>query len=362
MKAKRAMIAMSGGVDSSVAALLMQEQGYDCAGITMRLCHNRLLPEQQESVCCSLSDVEDARSVCLRLNIPFFVYNFTDEFEACVVKDFVDAYARGETPNPCIVCNRELKFGRLMERARLLGFDTLVTGHYARTEQDSRTGRWLLKTGLDRSKDQSYMLYTLTQEQLAYVRFPLGGLTKEESRALALKADFLNAEKPDSQDICFVPDGDYPAFLARYRGREDEPGDFLTLDGKVCGRHRGQEAYTVGQRRGLRLAMGEPVYVIRKNAAENTVTVGPDEALYSSSLIADRVSWIVPQPVGRPFFAEAKTRYRQPPVPVSAVWSEDQRLHLHFERPVRAITPGQAVVLYDGDTVLGGGTILSSQM
>ncbi len=354
---KKALIAMSGGVDSSVSALLMQQAGYDCSGIYLHLCGAHLLPDSASE---NQQAPLDAAAVCEKLEMPFHTFDLTKEFEKKVIDYFVSSYETGETPNPCITCNKHLKFGSLLEIAKDLGNDVLVTGHYARVEQDENSGRWLLKTGLDESKDQSYMLYSLSQEQLSHIRLPLGDKTKEECRLLAEKAGLVNAAKKDSQDICFIPDGDYASFLCRYRGSSPEEGDFLTTDGRICGRHRGQEKYTVGQRRGLHLAMGEPVYVISKDAAANTVTVGPNEALFSNALLADRVNWIKYDAPKQPIFVTAKTRYHQKPIPATAQSLPDGKLLVEFDLPVRAITPGQAVVLYDGEDVVGGGTILSA--
>ena len=359
-EAKRALIAMSGGVDSSVAAWLTLERGYDCIGVTMKLYENETAGLPRGHTCCALEDVEDARSVARRLGIPYYVFNFTRDFEETVIRGFVDGYERGETPNPCIDCNRWLKFDRLLRRARELERDYVVTGHYARIEYDGASGRYLLKKAPDESKDQSYVLYMLTQEQLAHTMFPLGGRTKAEVRALAEKLGFGNARKHDSQDICFVPDGDYGAFLERYTGRTYPEGDFLGPDGRVVGRHRGAVRYTLGQRRGLDLAMGERVYVCGKDMRANTVTVGPEEALYSRVLYARDMNWIaVPGPEG-PMRVKAKTRYRQAEQWATAYPEGPDRVRLEFDRPQRAVTAGQAVVLYDGDVVVGGGTILTA--
>ena len=351
----KALIGMSGGVDSSVAAYLTQQAGFSCVGATMRL----YAGEDQEGTCCSLDDVEDARSVAYRLGIPFYVFNFSEDFRQSVMDDFVRCYEAGLTPNPCIQCNRHLKFDRFLRRAQELGCDYIVTGHYARIQQNPDSGRWELRKALDEAKDQTYFLYTLTQEQLAHTRFPLGELTKAQAREIAESQGFINAKKRDSQDICFVPDGDYAAFLSRYTGKTYPQGDYLDLSGKVVGRHKGAVAYTLGQRKGLNLAMGEPVYVCSKDMAKNTVTVGPNEALMSTSLLANDCNWIAIDQPQQPVRVQAKARSRMAAQPATVYPLEDGTVRLVFDSPQRAITPGQAVVFYDGDTVLGGATIAS---
>ena len=352
---KRALIAMSGGVDSSVAALLTLQQGLSCTGATMRLFTNEILDEGQESTCCSLEDVEDARSVAFRLGIPYHVFNFGSEFKHKVMDKFVCSYEQGLTPNPCIDCNRYLKFDSLLQRALILSCDYVVTGHYARIRQES--GRYLLYKAADASKDQTYFLYSLTQEQLVHTLFPLGELTKGEVRKIAEENGFINARKRDSQDICFVPDGDYMAFLARYTGKRYPSGDFLDRNGKVVGRHRGAVAYTLGQRKGLGLAMGEPVYVCSKDMQNNTVTVGPNEALFSRSLRANDWNWFPFPALTEPLKVKAKARSRMIEQDATVYPEENGFARVEFDEPQRAITPGQAVVLYDGDMVVGGGTI-----
>ncbi len=354
----KAMIGMSGGVDSSVAALLMMEAGYECIGATMRLYDGQAASPQEGKTCCSLDDVEDARSVAHRLGIRHCVFNFSREFQSRVMDRFADTYYQGGTPNPCIDCNRYLKFGKLLQRARELGCDTLVSGHYARVEQDKATGRYLLKRAADRAKDQTYFLACLTQEQLKYIQFPLGDLTKAQVRQLAQEHGFLNARKHDSQDICFVPGGDYTAFLTAYTGKALEPGDYVNLKGEKVGRHRGAVCYTIGQRKGLGLAMGEPVYVCGKDIASGTVTVGPNEALFSRELVAGDWVFFPFQELRSPMAVTAKIRHSQFDQPATVYPEEDGLARVVFEEPQRAISPGQAVVLYQGDTVLGGGTII----
>lgn len=356
MSEKKALIAMSGGVDSSVAAWLTQEAGFLCIGATMRLYDNQRF-DSPESTCCSLDDVEDARSVAYRLGMPFYVFNFTRDFREKVMDKFVRCYECGLTPNPCIDCNRHLKFAHLLERALLLECDCIVTGHYARIRVDEATGRYLLYKAADISKDQSYVLYCLTQEQLRHIRLPLGELSKAQVRALAEEKGFLNARKKDSQDICFVPDGDYMAFMERYTGKHYPAGNFLDQSGSVVGQHRGAVGYTLGQRKGLGLALGTPVYVCGKDMQQNTVTVGPNKALFQSVLRANDWNWFPFPALTEPLRVKAKTRYRQVEQPATVYPEADGYARVEFDSPQRAITPGQAVVLYDGDLVVGGGTI-----
>ena len=357
MTQKKALIAMSGGVDSSVAAFLTQQAGFQCTGATMRLFDNSILGQDRESTCCSLDDVEDARSVARRLGFPFYVFNFKDDFEEKVIRKFIHCYECGATPNPCIDCNRYLKFDHLLRRGYELGCDCVVTGHYARIRQDETTGRYLLYKAVDLSKDQSYVLYSLSQEQLAHTRFPLGEMTKAEARDIAEEQGFINARKHDSQDICFVPDGDYVAFMERYTGKKYTPGDYLDLQGNVVGKHKGAVSYTLGQRKGLNLAMGTPVYVCAKDMERNTVTVGPNEALFSTTLRATDWNWFPFPELTEPIRVSAKARYNQPPQPATVYPEENGFARVVFDQPQRALTPGQAVVLYQDDMVVGGGTI-----
>ncbi len=339
----RAMIAMSGGVDSSVAAWLTQQAGYSCIGATMRL-----LPWAQ-------TDAADARAVAHRLGMDFHLLDMSREFQQDVMEDFVRCYEAGLTPNPCVVCNRKLKFGHLLDAALALGCAYIVTGHYARIAEEN--GRCLLKKAADTAKDQSYFLYGLTQAQLPHVRFPLGELTKEQARQIAEEQGFLNARKKDSQDICFIPDGDYFAFLKRFTGKDYAAGDFVDMDGKVVGRHSGAVAYTRGQRKGLGLAMGHPVYVLNKDMAKNTVTVGENEELFSTSLLSDDWNFFPFDTLTAPLRCQAKARSRMIEQPATVYPEENGICRVVFDEPQRALTTGQAVVLYDGDTVLGGGTI-----
>ena len=354
----RALIAMSGGVDSSVAAWLMQQAGYDCTGITMRLTRNETLGQSGFHTCCSEKDIEDAAEVAFAMDIPYEVLDFTADFREQIIEKFVRVYEAGGTPNPCIDCNKYMKFRHLLDWARAHGMEYVVTGHYARVEQDEATGRFLLKKGLDEGKDQSYVLYNLTQEQLAHIRLPLGGLHKTEVREIAEQHKFVNARKHDSQDICFVPDGDYAGFIARYTGRDCPAGDFVDESGRVLGRHKGIVHYTVGQRKGLGIAADAPLYVKRIDAAENRVVLSGNDALFSRELMANDFNWIAYDVPPRELRATARVRYHQREQAATATVLEDGHVHLVFDEPQRAITPGQAVVLYDGDTVLGGGTIL----
>lgn len=352
----QAIIAMSGGVDSSVAALLMQQAGYTCVGATMQLFHNEDAGIPREKSCCSLDDVQDAKLVSARLGMLHYVFNFSDRFRGDVMQRFAECYEKGATPNPCIDCNRFLKFDTMLQRMHEMAFDYVVTGHYARVEFDSTSGRYLLKKAVDETKDQSYVLYALTQEQLRHVRFPLGGYRKSEIREIAEKHGFLNARKKDSQDICFVPDGDYAGFLERFTGRQYAPGDFVDTDGNQLGQHRGIIHYTIGQRKGLGISAGYPLYVCGIDAVQNRVILGKNGDLFSDSLIAQDVNLISVERIVSPMRVCAKIRYRHKEQPATA-WMQDGLLHVQFDEPQRAITKGQAVVLYDGETVIGGATI-----
>lgn len=339
----QAMIAMSGGVDSSVAALLTMEQGYQCIGATLHL-HDK-------------AGAADAEIVARRLGIPFYAFDAMDRFDRLVKVHFVQCYEQGLTPNPCVQCNRYLKFGHLLDIALEMDCDKLVTGHYARICQDPASGRYLLKKAADPAKDQSYFLCCMNQHQLSHTLFPLGELPKTEVRRIAEENGFLNAKKKDSQDICFVPDGDYIAFLEGYSGKQYPAGDFLDQNGAVVGRHRGAVAYTLGQRKGLGLSMGQPVYVCGKNMAENTVTVSTEDALFHRGLLANDWNWISIDTLTAPLRVKAKTRSRMQEQDATVYPDENGFCRVVFDEPQRAITPGQAVVLYDGDTVIAGGTI-----
>lgn len=351
---KKALIAMSGGVDSSVAAFLMKEAGYDCIGVTMKLYDNEDIGMDQEKTCCSLSDIEDARSVAVKLGIPYYVFNFKADFKEKVIDPFIDSYRCGMTPNPCIECNRHLKFTQLHQKARELQCDVVVTGHYARITKDEQ-GYHLLK-GKDAAKDQSYVLYSLTQEQLARTCFPLGEYTKEEIRRMAEEQGFFNAGKKDSQDICFIPDGDYRRFIEETTGQKSTPGNFVDQEGNVLGIHKGYYCYTIGQRRGLGISAPQSLYVVEIRPEKNEVVLGSNEDLFYSHLTADHFNWI--EQVGPDEIIKARIRYHQTEKEATVRVLEDNRVEVDFLEPQRAITKGQAVVLYRGDAVAGGGRII----
>ena len=353
---KKAIIAMSGGVDSSVAAYLSKSQGFECMGATMKLFANEDIGISREKSCCSLDDVEDARSVAYRLGMPYNVFNFSDNFKENVIDRFIRAYETGFTPNPCIDCNRYLKFDKMYRRAKELEYDYIVTGHYARIEKDEKRGRYLLKKAVDKNKDQSYVLYSLTQDQLAHTLFPLGELTKRQVREIAESQGFLKKRKKESQDICFVPDGDYAGFIERTTGKTYPCGKFIDTKGNVLGEHKGIIRYTIGQRKGLGLALPAPMYVKEKDLVNNTVILSYEDEIFSSELTASDFNWIAFEKPDDPFRCTVKTRYRSKEAPAE-VFCEDEKVKIVFDEPQRAITKGQAAVLYDGDTVIGGGTI-----
>lgn len=355
----KTLIAMSGGVDSSVAAHLLKAGGHDLTGAMMKLFNDDDMPPASEKfsrACCTLSDSEDARAVANALGIPFYVFNFTENFAADVMDKFVRAYQNGTTPNPCIDCNRFMKFEKFLHRAAELECEKIATGHYARISRDAN-GRFLLQTGLDATKDQSYVLYAMTQEQLSRTLFPLGSLTKEEVREIADSQGFVNAQKKESMDICFAPDGDYAGFIKRRVGAPQKKGRFIDRSGKILGEHKGIVHYTVGQRKGLGISAPEPLYVTSVNAAENTVTLGPGEMLFTKKLAARDLNFIPFDKLAAPLRVTAKIRYAHTPQPVTIFQEGDDYIVAEFDRPQRAITPGQAVVFYDGETVIGGGTI-----
>jgi tRNA-specific 2-thiouridylase len=352
-----ALIAMSGGVDSSVAALLTVEQGLNCVGSMMKLFHNEDIGECRENSCCTVKDAEDARAVAHKLGIPFYVVNLASAFQEQVIQRFVTAYQKGETPNPCIECNRYLKFERLLRFARELDLEYLVTGHYARIESGAGNGRYLLKKGADLSKDQSYVLYAMTQEQLKRTLFPLGGLNKAQVREIALEHGFINAQKRDSQDICFVGPGGYADFIRLYTGRESPAGRFVDPQGVDLGEHKGITRYTVGQRKGLGITGAAPRYVCAIRAASNSVVLGSADDLYAKTLLARDINLIPVDRLDTALKVRARIRYKQAEQPAT-VWQLDAgTLRVEFDAPQRAITKGQAIVLYDGDIVIGGGTI-----
>lgn len=346
------MVAMSGGVDSAVAAFLLKQRGYAVTGVTFRLWP----PEGSES-----QDIADARATCDVLSIPHRVFDLRGQFWDHVIMPFVDAYMRGETPNPCVFCNKQIKFGAFWEYAAKAGCDSIATGHYAMVEQDPATGIFRLRRGIHERKDQSYVLYNLTQALLSHIQFPLGGLSKEEVCQISDVNKLLTRPRPESQDICFIPDGGYPAFLERILQKPLKPGAFMDESGKVIGEHKGICHYTIGQRKGLGLSLGQPVFVTGIDAAANTVTVSDnDAALWKSSLIAENVNWITP-PVEQPIRCQVKIRYTQKAAPAMACPLLGGSLLIVFDEPQRAITPGQSAVLYDGDYLLGGGIIRGAE-
>lgn len=340
---EKALIAMSGGVDSSVAAYFMMKQGCDCIGATMKL-----LAEEGEASF-------DAAEAAAQLGIPHYMFDFTENFRKQVITPFISAYENGATPNPCIDCNRHLKFDRFYEKGRELGCDYIVTGHYAQIVEEN--GRFLLKKAEDASKDQSYVLYTLTQEKLAHTRLPLGKMTKTAVRAIADEQGFGNSKKPDSQDICFVPDGDYAGFIRRQTGKACPPGDFVDEEGKVLGRHKGIIHYTIGQRRGLGISAAAPLYVCRICPETNQIVLGENGDLFTAELEADCVNWIFWEEPPESFRAKAKVRYRHKEQWAQVTVLGKNRIRVEFDEPQRAITRGQSVVLYQDDLVLGGGVI-----
>ncbi len=354
----KALIAMSGGVDSSVAALLTKQQHFECVGCTMKLYENEDALVSREKTCCSLDDVADARSVANRLQMPYYVFNFTDDFKQKVIHKFIDSYERGLTPNPCIDCNRYLKFDKLYARAQVLGCDYIVTGHYARIEKIGE--QYYLKKAVDLSKDQSYVLYHLTAEQLAHTLFPLGELTKTQVREIAREHGFVNADKHESQDICFVPNGDYAAVIEHHTGKQYPCGNFVDKDGKVLGQHRGIIHYTVGQRKGLAVSADRRLYVRAICPADNTVCLCDRDELLQESAEAIEFHWINGVPKESKFHCHVKIRYNQKEQPATVEVCGDDKVKIVFDQPQRAVTPGQAAVLYQGDIVLGGGILIKS--
>ncbi|HXY02141.1 MAG TPA: tRNA 2-thiouridine(34) synthase MnmA [Terriglobales bacterium] len=365
---KTIAVAMSGGVDSSTVAAMLRAQGCDVIGLTMQLWNQRRLaghtgmPEAVHGRCCSLDDVYDARRVAETLGIPYYVVNQEDRFERDVVRPFVEEYLSGRTPIPCSLCNNHLKFDQLLIVARQIGADAVATGHYARVEFDEQSGRWLLKRGADVAKDQSYFLFGLTQEQLSRTLFPLGEMTKPEVRELARQYGLALAEKPDSQEICFVPGGDYKRFLDAYMTEKgeslpDTTGELVTTNGEVIGEHTGIHNFTVGQRKGLGVATGSPLYVIQINGDARQVVVGNERELYSHTLRARRVNLISVEHLREPMRVSVKIRHKHAGAMATIENSGADEITVSFDEPQRAVTPGQAAVFYDGDVVVGGGWI-----
>lgn len=353
----RVLVAMSGGVDSSVAAALLVREGYECIGVTMQLWPENL-PVEHESGCCSISAVEDARRVANKLGIPYYVLNFAHSFAEQVIERFAEEYLQGRTPNPCIVCNEKVKFGTFLQKALELECDYVATGHYATVEFDRERGRYVIRRGRDRRKDQSYTLYGLKQEQLSRTLLPLGRYEKGETREIARELGLITANKPDSQEICFVPEGDYRRFMERYTPESVKPGDIVDLDGNVIGRHRGISFYTVGQRKGLGIAHPTPLYVIRLDAKNNRVVVGPKEAAQGVALLANPVNFVSVSELSGPMEVSCKIRYKSEDTAAVIEPADGGGVITRFDEPERAITPGQSVVWYQGDTVIGGGIII----
>ena len=354
---KKVMVGMSGGVDSSVAALLLKKQGYDVFGVTLKLRKDEYMTKKIEGGCCSLEDIDDAKRVARKLEIPHYVFNFTDIFEKKVIDDFVREYANGKTPNPCIACNKYIKFGAMLLRARELDIDYIATGHYAKVEYDENRKRYLLKKS-PAAKDQSYVLYGMTQDQLSRTIFPLCNISKDETRRIASQYGLPVAHKADSQEICFVDDNNYARFIEEYSGKESEPGNFVDKSGSVIGKHKGVIHYTIGQRKGLGMSFGKHMYVTGIDAENNTVVLGEEGSQYSDSLTAGNINWIAFDGLENEIEAEVKVRYQAPPAKAKLTPLESGKVKVEFENPQRSITPGQAAVFYDGDVVLGGGVIL----
>ena len=355
----KVVVAMSGGVDSSVAAALLKQEGYQVIGVSLQIwpSNGQTNEEDKFGGCCGLSAIEDAKRVAYKLGIPHYVMNFRDIFARKVIANFCREYSLGRTPNPCIRCNRYIKFDALLDRAKGLGAALLATGHYARVDKDGASDRYLLKKGLDRRKDQSYVLYSLTQEQLRHTRLPIGNFTKERVREIARELVPPVAAKPESQEICFIPDDDYPEFLKEYIPQAVTPGPILDEQGSILGKHRGILFYTIGQRKGLGISAEEPLYVIAIEPERNTIVVGSKQRVYGNELIAAKLNWITMAELKQPITVKAKIRYLHQEAEAEIAPLDVDRVHVKFKEPQMAITPGQAVVFYDGDIVIGGGTI-----
>ena len=353
---EKVLVALSGGVDSAAAALILTEMGYKAAGATMKLCTRDDGETDGNSISVPTQDIADAKKICDTLGIEHYAVSYNQSFCKNVIESFINEYKNGGTPNPCVECNRKIKFGVLLDFALERGFDKLATGHYAKIER-SADGRYLLKCAADKNKDQSYFLWSLTQEQLAHVLFPLGEMTKNGIRALAAEHGFVNAHKSDSQDICFIPDGDYAKFIKEYTGETFPEGSFVDLDGKILGKHSGIINYTVGQRKGLGIALDKPAFVKEKNVVANTVTLCDDADLYSKTVTATSANFSAVDKLDTPTRLSAKIRYRHAPAMATVTQTSPSTFTVEFDEPQRAAAKGQSVVLYDGDTVVGGGII-----
>ena len=353
---EKILAALSGGVDSAAAALLLLEAGHEVSGITMKLYDAENAVPDSDYIGVASQDILDAKSICDTLGIEHITLALGESFRKSVIECFIEEYKNGGTPNPCVECNRAIKFGKLLDIALDRGFDKLATGHYARVEQD-KNGRYLLKKAIDTNKDQSYFLWSLTQYELSRVLFPLGNLTKPQIRKIAAERGFSNAHKSDSQDICFIPDGDYASFIKKHTDFDFPTGNFVDLDGNILGKHSGIINYTVGQRKGLGIALGKPAFVHSKNVTNNTVTLSDDAELYSKTLTASRINLSAVDSLTEPTKLYAKIRYRHTPALATVIQTSPTTISLEFDEPQRAIARGQSVVLYDGDTVVGGGII-----
>jgi tRNA-specific 2-thiouridylase len=357
MNLKKVIVAMSGGVDSSVTAALLVEKGFDVIGVTMRLGEHDTSDNESARQCCSLESVDDARRVAAQLNIPFYAVNYEAIFKEAIVDYFCEEYSCGRTPNPCIICNQKLKFGKLLQRAFELGAEYVATGHYVRLSQDPNTGRHIIHKGIDPRKDQSYALFSLTQNQLSHALFPLGEYTKAQVRDLARQRSLKVAERPESQELCFISDDNYNRFISERISERIQPGPMLDTSGNIIGQHKGIQFYTIGQRKGLGGAFGKTMYVVKIDPSTNSITIGSKDDLLVNSLTASGANFISIARLTEPIKVTAKIRYADPGKEGIVYPISDDKFEVVFDRPCMSVTPGQAVVLYDGDLVIGGGWI-----